>query len=138
MSRCTDVTRRGLPHPDHMDGQDRLGYEQRLALELAAIGQRLVTISSEMRERSASVAVAPPPVPPVVPPPVAPPPHPTTDAQPKSTPTHWHPPPPPPHSTRNARAGTGTSADPPADRRCPRRTPPNPDQPPPHATAPTP
>src|SRR5687767_1893468 len=76
MSRCTDVTRRGLPHPDHMDGQDRLGYEQRLALELAAIGQRLVTISSEMRERSASVAVAPPPVPPVVAPPVAVPPPP--------------------------------------------------------------
>ncbi|SES42772.1 DUF2339 domain-containing protein [Lentzea albida] len=41
-----------------MDGQDRLGYEQRLALELAAIGQRLSTISSEMREHSASVAVA--------------------------------------------------------------------------------
>ncbi|MET8761963.1 DUF2339 domain-containing protein [Lentzea sp. NPDC004782] len=44
-----------------MDGQDRLGYEQRLALELAAIGQRLVTISAEMREHSAAVATAPPP-----------------------------------------------------------------------------
>ncbi|GGU20468.1 DUF2339 domain-containing protein [Lentzea flava] len=59
-----------------MNGQDRLGYEQRLALELAAIGQRLVTISAEMREHSAAVApppVAAPPVavpaPPVVPPP---------------------------------------------------------------------
>lgn len=41
-----------------MDGQDRLGDEQRLALELAAIGQRLTTISTEMRERSASTAVA--------------------------------------------------------------------------------
>lgn len=41
-----------------MDGQDRLGYEQRLALELAAIGQRLTTISSEMREHSASTATA--------------------------------------------------------------------------------
>lgn len=41
-----------------MDGQDRLGDEQRLALELAAIGQRLTTISSEMRERSASTATA--------------------------------------------------------------------------------
>ena len=41
-----------------MDGQDRLGDEQRLALELAAIGQRLTTISSEMRERSASTAAA--------------------------------------------------------------------------------
>ncbi|GHH35551.1 DUF2339 domain-containing protein [Lentzea cavernae] len=41
-----------------MDGQDRLGYEQRLALELAAIGQRLSTISSEMREHSASTATA--------------------------------------------------------------------------------
>lgn len=39
-----------------MDGQDRLGYEQRLALELAAIGQRLTMISSEMR--SAPVATA--------------------------------------------------------------------------------
>ncbi|MFS8100437.1 DUF2339 domain-containing protein [Lentzea alba] len=50
-----------------MDGQDRLGYEQRLALELAAIGQRLVTISSEMRSASAATAVAevvaPPPTP---------------------------------------------------------------------------
>ncbi|MEU0880100.1 DUF2339 domain-containing protein [Lentzea sp. NPDC005914] len=52
-----------------MDGQDRLGYEQRMALELAAIGQRLVTISSEMREHSASAAtavaevIAPPPAP---------------------------------------------------------------------------
>ncbi|MGW4208127.1 DUF2339 domain-containing protein [Lentzea sp. NPDC004789] len=43
-----------------MDGQDRLGYEQRLALELAAIGQRLVTLSAEMREHSASAATAPP------------------------------------------------------------------------------
>jgi uncharacterized membrane protein len=50
-----------------MDGQDRLGYEQRLALELAAIGQRLVTISAEMREHSASVATAPPPAPAPVP-----------------------------------------------------------------------
>lgn len=58
MSRCTDVTGRALPHSDHMDGQDRLGDEQRLALELAAIGQRLTTISSEMRERSASTATA--------------------------------------------------------------------------------
>ncbi|MCR3747039.1 DUF2339 domain-containing protein [Lentzea californiensis] len=41
-----------------MDGQDRLGDEQRLALELAAIGQRLTTISTEMRERSASTATA--------------------------------------------------------------------------------
>ena len=41
-----------------MDGQDRLGYEQRLSLELAAIGQRLVMISSEMREHSGSVATA--------------------------------------------------------------------------------
>ncbi|MET9226884.1 DUF2339 domain-containing protein [Lentzea sp. NPDC003310] len=41
-----------------MDGQDRLGYEQRLALELAAIGQRLATISTEMREHSASTATA--------------------------------------------------------------------------------
>ncbi|SDP78374.1 DUF2339 domain-containing protein [Lentzea jiangxiensis] len=41
-----------------MDGQDRLGYEQRLALELAAIGQRLTTISSEMRELSSSTATA--------------------------------------------------------------------------------
>lgn len=40
-----------------MDGQDRLGDEQRLALELAAIGQRLTTISTELRERSASTAV---------------------------------------------------------------------------------
>ncbi|MGW6443739.1 DUF2339 domain-containing protein [Lentzea sp. NPDC055074] len=41
-----------------MDGQDRLGDEQRLALELAAIGQRLTTISSELRERSTSTATA--------------------------------------------------------------------------------
>ncbi|GGN06866.1 hypothetical protein GCM10011609_53020 [Lentzea pudingi] len=41
-----------------MDGQDRLGDEQRLALELAAIGQRLTTISTELRERSASTATA--------------------------------------------------------------------------------
>ncbi|MFJ5987831.1 DUF2339 domain-containing protein [Lentzea sp. NPDC092896] len=40
-----------------MDGQDRLGDEQRLALELAAIGQRLTTISSELRERSTATAV---------------------------------------------------------------------------------
>ncbi|KOV88879.1 DUF2339 domain-containing protein [Nocardia sp. NRRL S-836] len=44
-----------------MDGQDRLGYEQRLALELAAIGQRLTTLSAEMREQqTSSVATAPP------------------------------------------------------------------------------
>jgi len=43
-----------------MDGQDRLGYEQRLALELAAIGQRLTMISSEMRDQQGAVAVAPP------------------------------------------------------------------------------
>ncbi|MFD5825822.1 DUF2339 domain-containing protein [Lentzea sp. NPDC060358] len=41
-----------------MDGQDRLGDEQRLALELAAIGQRLVTISSEMRERTSGPVAA--------------------------------------------------------------------------------
>ncbi|GAB2827352.1 DUF2339 domain-containing protein [Lentzea nigeriaca] len=56
-----------------MNGQDRLGYEQRLALELAAIGQRLMTISSEMREHSAAVApppvMAPPVAVPVMPPP---------------------------------------------------------------------
>ncbi|MFC3892658.1 DUF2339 domain-containing protein [Lentzea rhizosphaerae] len=71
-----------------MDGQDRLGYEQRLALELAAIGQRLVTISSEMREHSASVATAPPPAPePVVAPPVpAPTPPPSPWAQPHAGP----------------------------------------------------
>ncbi|GAA3619113.1 DUF2339 domain-containing protein [Lentzea roselyniae] len=53
-----------------MNGHDRLGYEQRLALELAAIGQRLVTISSEMRSASVASAatavaevVAPPPTP---------------------------------------------------------------------------
>ncbi|MFD4671930.1 DUF2339 domain-containing protein [Lentzea sp. NPDC058450] len=41
-----------------MNGQDRLGDEQRLALELAAIGQRLTTISAEMRERSGATATA--------------------------------------------------------------------------------
>lgn len=63
---------RALPHPDHMDGQDRLGYEQRLALELAAIGQRLTTISTEMREHSGSVAAAATAVAEVVTPPPAP------------------------------------------------------------------
>ncbi|WP_112276197.1 DUF2339 domain-containing protein [Lentzea terrae] len=78
-----------------MDGQDRLGYEQRLALELAAIGQRLVTISSEMRERSASVAVAPPPVvaPPVAVP--APPPSPWANQGPVPPQQQWPQPPPP-------------------------------------------
>ncbi|MEV6240267.1 DUF2339 domain-containing protein [Lentzea sp. NPDC051838] len=60
-----------------MDGQDRLGDEQRLALELAAIGQRLVTISSELRSSSVATAatavaeaVAPPaPMPVQAPPP---------------------------------------------------------------------
>ncbi|MET9632239.1 DUF2339 domain-containing protein [Lentzea sp. NPDC006480] len=71
-----------------MDGQDRLGYEQRLALELAAIGQRLTMISSEMREHSASVATAAPPTPePVVAPPVAAPePPPSPWAQPHAGP----------------------------------------------------
>lgn len=55
-----------------MDGQDRLGYEQRLSLELAAIGQRLVMISSEMREHSGSVATAATAVAEVVAPPPGP------------------------------------------------------------------
>jgi uncharacterized membrane protein len=71
-----------------MDGQDRLGYEQRLALELAAIGQRLVTISSEMREHSASVATAPPPTPAPVPA--------TMPVQPPPPPQQAWPQPPPP------------------------------------------
>ncbi len=83
-----------------MNGQDRLGYEQRLALELAAIGQRLTVISSEMREHSASVATAPPPIPePVVAPPVgvpAPPPSPWANQapMPPQPQVQWpHPPP---------------------------------------------
>lgn len=84
-----------------MDGQDRLGYEQRLALELAAIGQRLTTISSEMREHSASVSaaatavaevVAPPPTPqaPVNVPVQAPPPQQAPQqAPPQAPPNPW-------------------------------------------------
>ncbi|WP_434451995.1 DUF2339 domain-containing protein [Lentzea sp. E54] len=84
-----------------MDGQDRLGYEQRLALELAAIGQRLTTISSEMREHSASVSAAatavaevaaPPPVPqaPVNVPVQAPPPQQAPQqAPPQAPPNPW-------------------------------------------------
>ncbi|MGZ3141587.1 DUF2339 domain-containing protein [Lentzea chajnantorensis] len=100
-----------------MNGQDRLGYEQRLALELAAIGQRLTTISAEMREQHSAVAVAeaeaparvaeapvaeavaPPaepatPVPPQAPAPAAPPPSPnpwSQTAQPQfpPPPTQW-------------------------------------------------
>ncbi|WP_045313272.1 DUF2339 domain-containing protein [Lentzea aerocolonigenes] len=104
-----------------MDGQDRLGYEQRLALELAAIGQRLTMISSEMREHSSSVATAAPPVPqtaqaPVVAPPVAvpmPPPSPWAQQAPMQhqmpqpqvqwpqppPPQHWPVQPPPPRET---------------------------------------
>ncbi len=50
-----------------MNGQERLGDEQRLALELAAIGQRLVNISTELRQQNTAVAtavaeaIAPPP-----------------------------------------------------------------------------
>ncbi|HEX7308119.1 DUF2339 domain-containing protein [Lentzea sp.] len=78
-----------------MNGQDRLGDEQRLALELAAIGQRLVTISSEMRERtSGPVAAAATAVAEVVAPPTPPRPMPAQAPVPGPIPQQAPPPPP--------------------------------------------
>ncbi|MGW6930116.1 DUF2339 domain-containing protein [Lentzea sp. NPDC054927] len=92
-----------------MDGQDRLGYEQRLSLELAAIGQRLVTISTEMRSQAPAAAtavaavaevIAPPPTPttPVSVPIQAPPPSPWSQQMPMQQPPQgqWPQQPPPP------------------------------------------